>query len=57
MLNQAKVHKEIAPNNVNLFDKLIPSNHQLSWNSFFINGKQATDDFMSEIKKPAKNQK
>lgn len=50
ILNLAKKQKENASNNVNLLKKIAPSNHQLNWNSFFINGKQTTDDFMIDIK-------
>ncbi len=54
ILNPEKVHKENACNKVNIKVNLTASNYKLTWNSFFINGIQATDDFMTEVKKPAK---
>ena len=50
ILNLAKKQKENASNNVDPLKDTAPSNHQLRWNSFFINGRQTTDDFMNDIK-------
>ena len=50
ILNPGKEQKENAFNNVNALKETAPINHQLSWHSFFINGKQTTDDFMNDIK-------
>ena len=50
ILNLAKKQKENASHKVNPLKETTASNHQLSWRSFFINGKQTTDDFMNDSK-------